>query len=1504
MKNATERKGLYIPELEKDSCGTGLIANLDNKPSHDLVGDALTILENMEHRGACGCDPKSGDGAGILTHIPHSFFAKQDLGFTLPEKGKYGVGFCFLPTDGDLIEVIMEYIENCATEQGIQYLGERIVPVDNSVLGEASAASQPEIRQFFFKPAQDIIRKELDRKLLVLRKAVHHKAHIEIPGIRDDFYFSSISSRTMILKGQLTSWQVRLFYKDLQDPDYETAIAMVHSRFSTNTVPKWKLAQPFRMISHNGEINTIKGNVNWWRAKEKFLKTKYFSKTELEKLLPLFYKRASDSSIFDTVFEFLVFGGRSVPHALMMMIPEAWQNADNVENYKRAFYEYHEAHIEPWDGPASICFTDGTVIGATLDRNGLRPSRYLLTDDNVLIMASETGVLPVDPAKVVYKSRLEPGKILIADLDQGKIIGDEELKRIVCQRHPYSEWISESKVHIDNVDSDDREKEEDQNTLIQQKLAHGFTSEDEELIITAMTLDAKEPIGSMGADIPIAVLSRYAQHIANYFRQQFAQVTNPPIDPLREAEFMTLKCALGGASDICNINQNTAKFIRLNSPVLDTPTFEKINGIRHHYFNSVEIDCTFGKNYREGDLRKSIEKITKKISSLIDDGINIFILSNRKISPERVPIPSLLIAGGVHQFLITEGKRHKASIIIDGSDIIETHHCATCISYGADAVYPRLAINTVGELYDLESLNHNFTKREYQEKYIKAIDKGLLKVMSKLGISTIQSYKGAQTFEALGISSEVVDVCFKGTVSRIEGMTFDNLATEALVKHKLAFEDQEVNELIDLGIYQWKRRGEYHLFNPQSVHLLQNATRRNDYTTYKKYAETINNQERIAVTLRSLLEFTDVNAIPIEEVESVENIMKRFATGAMSFGSISHEAHSTLAKAMNRIGGKSNSGEGGEDESRYEKLQNGDWERSAIKQVASGRFGVTINYLSNCSELQIKMAQGAKPGEGGQLPGHKVNDWIAKVRHSTPGVGLISPPPHHDIYSIEDLAQLIFDLKNANREARISVKLVSKAGVGIIASGVVKGHADHILIAGADGGTGASPLSSIRHAGLPWELGLAETHQTLVQNKIRDRVTVQTDGQIRTGRDMAIATLLGAEEWGIATAALVVEGCILMRKCHLNTCPVGIATQDETLRKKFNGNADHVVNFFRFLAEDMREIMAELGFRTINEMVGKTKKLKIREEVNHWKLENLDLTPLLYRSEFAGKVGEYKSVEQDHELDNVLDRKLISYADLAIEDKVVIQSIFEIKNTDRAVGAMLSNEIAKRYGSDGLDDDSINFRFRGSAGQSFGAFMAKGVTFTIEGDTNDYFGKGLSGGKLIVVTDRNARFNPSENIIIGNVALYGATSGEAYIKGVAGERFCVRNSGVTAVVEGIGAHGCEYMTGGVAVILGPVGRNFGAGMSGGIAYIYDPTGVQQQNCNREMIFIEQLQNEDLATLRGLIRNHFKYTGSLKALEMLQDWSETKANFIKIMPKEYKAVLEIKRLQKQEEVVVR
>ncbi|MEL6122291.1 MAG: glutamate synthase large subunit [Bacteroidota bacterium] len=1484
-----EPQGLYTPQLESDACGIGLIAQLHKQYSHQLVSDALTMLENMEHRGACGCDPESGDGAGIMIHVPHALFVSEDLPFNLPEPGSYGVGCFFFPKGKDY-DSLFQIITEAATDLGLDTLGTRQVPVDSTILGAASSSTEPDIYHIFFQPKEPLAQLELDRVLLILRKHVTHKAVRIYPQYADDFYATSLSCRTMVYKGQLTSMQVRQYYLDLQNEHLNSAVALVHSRFSTNTIPRWKLAQPFRMIAHNGEINTIEGNKNWWRAREKGISTDYFTPAELKKVFPLFNPTNSDSSIFDNVLEFIVHNGRPLPHAMMMMIPEAWQNADHMLEYKRAFYEYHEGLMEPWDGPASMCFTDGSLVGGTLDRNGLRPSRYCLTNDHRLILASETGVLPVDPSIITYKGRLEPGKILVADLDEKRVIGDEELKAVLCNRLPYKEWVNEAKLDIADIDMPEESLDKSPVPLVKRQTAQGYTLEDEDLIIKGMIANTKEPVGSMGADIPLAVLSRYTQHISSYFRQQFAQVTNPPIDSLRESEYMTLKTVLGGSSNILNLKENTVRFIRLESPVLSERDFLKLRHIDDQGFKSAVIHCVFDKNYGEGDLQRKIQELCEIAEQYVNAGINLLILKNSGVNENKVPVPSLLTTGAVHHYLVEKGLRQRASLIIDGGDIIETHHVATLLGFGADAIFPGLIYDVIRSLHKREKLGELSSAMTGINTYLKAVNKGLLKIMSKLGVSTVQSYRGAQTFEALGISREVVDICFKGTISRIGGMTFDMLAKEALIKHSVAFEDNFQDELIDLGIYQWKRRGEYHLFNPTTIHLLQNSTRKNNYQIYKKYAHAINEQAERACTLRSLLQFRKGESIPIEEVEPVEQILQRFATGAMSFGSISHEAHTTLARAMNRIGGKSNSGEGGEDETRFKKREDGDWERSAIKQVASGRFGVTINYLTNAIELQIKMAQGAKPGEGGQLPGHKVDGWIARVRNSTPGVGLISPPPHHDIYSIEDLAQLIFDLKNANRQARISVKLVSKAGVGIIASGVAKGKADHILIAGHDGGTGASPLSSIRYAGLPWELGLAETHQTLLQNQIRNRVVLQADGQIRTGRDMAIATLLGAEEWGVATAALVVEGCILMRKCHLNTCPVGIATQNPELRKKYDGRVDDVVNFFYFLANDLREIMAELGFRTIQEMVGRSDLLHIREDLSHWKLQSVDLSPILYRDPAAETEIGYNNVAQDHEIDHVLDRQLIEYADLALEDKITISSAFDVKSTDRAVGTMLSNEIAKKYGSGGLDDDSINFRFRGSAGQSFGAFGAKGLTFTLEGDANDYFGKGLSGAKLIISPDRNSTFNPQDNIIIGNVALYGATSGQVYIKGMAGERFCVRNSGAKAVVEGVGAHGCEYMTGGQVVILGKIGRNFGAGMSGGIAYIYDPEHNQEQYLNMGMILVEALSQNDEKTLRQAIRDHFKYTGSLKALQILQSWEGSKKQFLKIMPIEYKRVL--------------
>ncbi|MCP4123991.1 MAG: glutamate synthase large subunit [Bacteroidetes bacterium] len=1498
-----DQKSLYIPQLEKDSCGTGLIANLNGNKTHDLVENALTMLTNMEHRGACGCEPNSGDGAGILLQTPHDFFAKKgrELGFQLPEFGEYGVGVIFFPSDRNLRNQCRILLNDYIDELGFDLLDYRKIPTDNELLGDTAISVEPRMEQVFVKPVEEMDRKTLERRLYVLRKYATHRIYITFPQSKDDFYIATFSYKTVLYKGQLTTYQLRPYFPDLHDELFTSAIALIHSRFSTNTVPKWKLAQPFRCIAHNGEINTITGNLNWWLSKEVNLKSSLFSEDELEKLKPICMPGLSDSGSFDNVLEFLMMNGRSLPNALMMMIPEAWQHDDQMEDYKKAFYEFQKTMMEPWDGPASIAFTDGILVGATLDRNGLRPSRYLLTEDNTLIVASEAGALPVDQSKVVLKGRLQPGKMLIADLDEHRIIGDEELKSLVCQRLPYADWLDRFRISIDDLPAFSVHTSKfDEKTLFQKQQLYGFTTEDLKVLIAPMVEGGKDPIGSMGADTPLAVLSHRTQHLSNYFKQLFAQVTNPPIDPIRERSVMSLYAMLGGGDNILNPTPEHARFIHLHTPVLSNEELSKIKYINDSYFKSGIIDIIFKADGQKGRLKAAIDNICAVTEDLTRNGVNILVLSDRNTDIFRAPIPSLLAVGAVHHHLIREGLRSKTSIVVEAGDIRETHHFATLIGYGASAVNPYMAYATIAGLKKSGILKSKNVQRELEDTYRKAVGKGMLKIMSKIGISTFQSYQGAQIFEALGIHDEVVERCFKGTVSRIQGIGFDDIAKETLVRHHLAYPEKAMaNPTLEPGgLFQWKRKGEEHLFNPQTIHFLQLASRKNDYEVYKKYAQLINEQTEKAFTLRGLFTFRKRKPIAIEDVESVENILKRFATGAMSFGSISHEAHSTLAIAMNRIGGRSNSGEGGEDEIRFNRKANGDWERSATKQVASGRFGVTSYYLSNAEELQIKMAQGAKPGEGGQLPGHKVDDWIGRVRHSTPGVGLISPPPHHDIYSIEDLAQLIFDLKNSNPVARINVKLVSKTGVGIIASGVAKAHADAILISGFDGGTGASPLTSIRHAGLPWELGLAETHQTLVKNKLRDRVTLQTDGQIRTGRDLAIATLLGAEEWGVATAALVVEGCIMMRKCHLNTCPVGVATQDPVLRKRFNGKPEHVINFFTFLAEDLREIMASLGFRTVDEMVGKVELLKLKNKIDHWKYRKLDLSPILYKEPADEEMKQFKCVEQDHAIENVIDRKLIRYAKLALEDGKDIQTEFTIRNTDRAVGAMLSHEVSKKFGGKGLPDGRIQFRFKGSAGQSFGAFAAPGLQFTLEGEANDYFGKGLSGARLIVVPDRAATFVAHENIIIGNVAFYGATSGEAYVKGMAGERFCVRNSGVHTVVEGIGDHGCEYMTGGLVVVLGETGKNFAAGMSGGIAYVYNPYGQFEKNCNLEMVDLDPMEDEDFETVRKMLRNHFRHTSSKQALGILNDWDNQKRHFTKVMPRDYKAVLEKRKKEEQ------
>jgi len=1501
-------RGLYHPSFEKDSCGIGFIAHLKGVASHSIIKDAITMLENMEHRGACGCEENTGDGAGILLEIPHEYYVKEcaSLNITLPEKGRYGTGIVFFPKDDNQRKACKSILEETAKRLDLTILGYRDIPTESSAdhadIGNSALAVEPKIEQIFLTPNYDWKKQwDLERKLYVFRNFTSHKIHREVKGTEDAFYYTSLSSKTIVYKGQLTTWQVRPYFPDLQNEEVKSALALVHSRFSTNTFPKWKLAQPFRYLAHNGEINTVRGNVNWMHSREHYLRSDFFTDEELKMLLPICDHAQSDSANLDNVVELLVLGGRNIAHVMMMLIPEAWQDNDQMPAYKKAFYEYHDSIIEPWDGPASICFTDGKIVGATLDRNGLRPSRYCLTDDDRVIMASEAGALPVDQSKVVLKGRLQPGRMFVADLNKGMIISDEELKRDICAEFPYHEWLKSNKISFSQLPKSPKpEFRTTEENLFRKHLAFGFTTEDIDVIITPMATNSKEPLGSMGTDIPMAILSDQSQHLSHYFKQLFAQVTNPPIDPIRERLVMSTFTSLGGAESLLETVPEHSKAIHIRQPILTDSDMNKLRHVHHEDYKIEKIYCHFPANGKHGSLERAINKICRQAESAVANGYNIIILSDKYIDKDHAPIPSLLITGAVHHHLIKVKSRIDCSIVVEAGDITETHHFATLIGYGASAITPYITFQTLYHLNQGKLKDLGFSDDELVERYISAASKGLLKIFSKMGISTYSSYHGSQIFEIVGLNQQVVDKCFKGTASRLGGLGFDEIAKETLIRHKLAYPDHPLpNQRLEVGgVYQWKRRGEAHMFNPDTIHLLQKSTKHNSYKTYKDYAKKINDQQKKAITIRSLLDFnlTNANPVPIDEVEPIESIFKRFATGAMSFGSISHEAHSTLAIAMNRIGGKSNSGEGGEDEIRFERKANGDWERSAIKQVASGRFGVTSHYLANAEEIQIKMAQGAKPGEGGQLPGHKVDDWIGRVRHSTPGVGLISPPPHHDIYSIEDLAQLIYDLKNSNRDARINVKLVSEAGVGTVAAGVTKAKADVVLISGYDGGTGASPLSSIRHAGLPWELGVAEAHQTLVKNKLRSRIVVQTDGQIRTGRDIAIATLLGAEEWGVATAALVVEGCIMMRKCHMNTCPVGIATQNKELRKRYTGDPEHVINFFTFLAQDLREIMAELGFRTVNEMVGQVQLLKRRDNIDHWKYKHLDLGPVLYKEEAGAEAGLFKSEEQDIELSDVLDIKLLEIAQPALNDLTTVEADFDVVNTDRSIGTILSHEISKKYKGEGLPEDTINFKFKGSAGQSFGAFLASGVSLELEGEANDYFGKGLSGGKLMVYPDGLATFKPEDNIIIGNVAFYGATSGEAYINGLAGERFCVRNSGVTAVVEGVGDHGCEYMTGGRAIILGETGRNFAAGMSGGIAFVYNKQKSFEKNLNPEMVDLDPLEAKDIDFLHEKIKNHYKYTKSNVAKELLDNWDTALVDFIKVMPRDYKRVL-----QEQEEL---
>lgn len=1496
--------GLYTADLEHDSCGVGFIANIKGRKSHQIVQDGLTMLSRMAHRGACGCEPNTGDGAGILIQVPHEFLLGEctRIGIRLPRFGEYGVGLIFFPAEERVREECRKVLERQIKKMNLVLLGYRPVPTHNDSVGETARSAEPIMEQIFIKRPEAIASPDdFERKLFVLRKFVTHLITDSVKGVNNQFYFSSLSYKTIAYKGMLTSDQVKLYFPDLDNELVVSAFAVIHSRFSTNTFPSWRLAQPFRFIAHNGEINTIQGNINWLRSKEAFFASNKFTREELDMILPICNPKQSDSSNLDNVIELLVHSGRSLPHVMMMLIPEVWDGNESMSKHKRDFYEYHANLMEPWDGPASITFTDGKIVGAMLDRNGLRPSRFVVTNDDRVIMASEAGVLDVDQSTVVRKGRLQPGKMFIVDMEQEKLLDDDELKASICKAQPYGQWLEENKVRLEDLPEPGGSYHKyDPRTFLKRQISFGVTSEDLRLVVTQMCTNGKEAIGSMGSDIPLAFLSNHAQHFSSYFKQRFAQVTNPPIDPIRERMVMSLTTHVGGSLNLLDESPEHCITLELPSPILSNNQVEKIRYIDHKHLQTKTIFTYFRANGQAGALADGLERVCEYVHDAIDDGYTIIILSDRSFDSGHAQIPSLLATSAVHHYLIRHGLRGKVGLIVEAGDVWETHHYATLLGYGASGVNPYLMYQTIHDLKKKNLLPDSLTEEKAIANYTKAVEGELLKIMSKMGISTLQSYHGAQIFEALGISSEVVNTHFTGTISRLEGMTLDDIAEEALIKHRFAFpETQNIKpRLASGGYYQWRQRGETHLFNPQTIHLLQQATKNNDYSQFKKYSKLIDDQSEKAITLRSLLQFKKKKSIPLSEVEPKEDIFKRFATGAMSFGSISYEAHHTLAIAMNRIGGKSNSGEGGEDEMRFTRKENGDWENSAIKQVASGRFGVTSHYLSSAQELQIKMAQGAKPGEGGQLPGHKVDDWIARVRHSTPGVGLISPPPHHDIYSIEDLAQLIFDLKNANREARISVKLVSEAGVGTIASGVAKAHADVILIAGHDGGTGASPLSSIRHTGLPWELGIAETHQTLVKNKLRGRVALQVDGQIRTGRDLAVAALLGAEEWGVATAALVTTGCIMMRKCHLNTCPVGIATQNKELRALFTGKPEYVVNLFTFLAEELREIMAELGFRTVNEMVGQVNYLDPSSAIGKKKFSSIDLSALLHKEKSNLDTALYKQEEQDHGIENILDRELIKVASPALEKFESVKKEFSINNQDRAVGAMLSNEISKKLGAPGLPDGTIHFKFKGTAGQSFGAFSAKGLTLELEGDANDYVGKGLSGARLVIYPDRSSTFKANDNIVIGNVAFYGATSGEAYIRGLAGERFCVRNSGARVVVEGVGDHGCEYMTGGIAVILGPAGRNFAAGMSGGVAYVYDADRTFSSNCNMEMVLLDTLESDDIKAIKSMISEHARLTGSDVAHHLLDNWDLNSARFIKVMPLDYKRVLEAKKKQSE------
>ncbi len=1490
------KQGLYDPFFEHDACGVGFVVDMKGRKTHRIVEQAVEVLVNLDHRGAAGSEVNTGDGAGILVQIPHKFFvaacAKAQI--PLPAAGQYGVGVAFLPKNVTKRRRLEEKFEQIIRSEGQTFLGWRTVPVNNKSLGETAKGSEPCMRQVFIGRDPELTDDlAFERKLYVIRKRAYNEIRNTTMDGAEYWYLCSLSARTIVYKGMLLTLQMSEYFPDLSDPLFESALALVHSRFSTNTFPSWSRAHPYRLLAHNGEINTLRGNINWMHAREALFSSEVFG-DDIKKVLPIVDPHMSDSGMFDNVLELLVLAGRPIAHAAMMMIPEPWSLHETMDDARKAFYQYHSCLMEPWDGPACIAFTDGKQMGAVLDRNGLRPARYYVTKDDLVILASEAGVLEIDPANVLKKGRLQPGRMFLVDTEEGRIIEDEEIKAKFAAERPYRQWLDQYLVHLEDLADAPKVPAPDRATLLQRQIAFGYTHEDERILITPMARDGIEATGSMGNDAALAVLSDKPRLLYDYFKQLFAQVTNPPIDCIREEIVTSAETRLGSEGNLLDPTPTACRRVELKWPVLTNEEFAKIRRLELPGLKVGTLPILFRVTRGEQGLRKSLEELCLMARRMIEEEeVSVLILSDRGVTADFAPIPALLAVAGLHHYLIREGLRTRLSLVLETGEAREVHHFALLIGYGVSAINPYVAFETIDDMIH-EGLLPNLDHKTACMNFVKAAAKGVIKVASKMGISSLQSYRGAQVFEAVGIRQDVIDQYFTWTPSRVGGISLSTIAAEVLLRHHAAYPARPVESpvLPSGGQYRWRSDGEHHLFNPETVHYLQKAARLGSYAVFKTYSQLVDDQSRTAATLRGMLEFKPTAAIPLEEVESVESIMRRFKTGAMSYGSISQEAHETMAIAMNRIGGKSNTGEGGEDPARFQPLPNGDSKNSAIKQVASGRFGVTSEYLVSARELQIKMAQGAKPGEGGQLPGTKVYPWVAKTRHTTAGVGLISPPPHHDIYSIEDLAELIHDLKNANRQARISVKLVAEVGVGTIAAGVAKAHADVVLISGYDGGTGASPLTSIKHAGLPWELGLAEAHQTLILNNLRSRIVVETDGQLKTGRDVVVAALLGAEEFGFATGPLVAMGCDMMRVCHLNTCPAGIATQDPKLRAYFKGKPEHVVNFMRFIATEVRELMARLGFRTVEEMVGRSDLLEMRHAVQHWKARGLDFSNILYQPETGPEVGRFCREQQDHGLEKSLDvTTILPLCQPALDRGEKVVAELPIRNVHRVVGTITGSEITRKYGAAGLPEDTISLKFTGSAGQSFGAFMPRGMTFTLEGDANDYVGKGLSGGRIVVYPPAGSTFPAESNIIVGNVGLYGATSGEVFIRGMAGERFCVRNSGVNAVVEGVGDHGCEYMTGGRVVVLGLTGRNFAAGMSGGVAYVLDEARDFASRLNKQMVSLDKLSDPaEIAAVRALIEKHAKLTGSDRAWAILAGWGTYESLFVRVIPKDYQRML--------------